>query len=62
MDNISGMQIGSALLMLMMIGFMWPNAKHWLKNGPKAGEGDWKAVLIPIAAVVAFVVLLMSSV
>ena len=61
MDS-TGMQIGSAILLLMMIGIMWPNAKHWLKNSPKAGEGDWKAVLIPIVAVIAFVFLLMSSV
>jgi hypothetical protein len=56
------LKIMSAVLILGWIVFMWPRAKYWLKNSPKAGEGDWRAVLLPLAAVILFVILLIMSV
>ncbi len=55
-------KIGSALLLVMMIVMVFPRAKQMLTNSPKAEKGDWGGVVLPIAAVVGFVVLLMAIV
>ncbi|MCU7944763.1 MAG: hypothetical protein AB2552_13055 [Candidatus Thiodiazotropha endolucinida] len=51
-----------AILLGAMILFLWPRAKHMLKNSPKAQAGDWQAVLLPIAFVIGFVILLIMMV
>ncbi|HFQ13399.1 MAG TPA: hypothetical protein ENK40_01240 [Gammaproteobacteria bacterium] len=56
------MKIGSALLLGAMILFLFPRAKMMLKHSPKAEPGDWQAVLLPLAAVIGFVILLIMSV
>jgi hypothetical protein len=52
------MKIGSAILLIAMIAVVFPRAKHMLTNSPKAEKGDWITVVLPIVAVIAFVVLL----
>ncbi len=59
---MSGLNIGYALLIVALIIFIFPAAKYWLKNSPKAEKGDWQAFLFPIAMVIAFVGLLMMLV
>ncbi len=56
------MKIGSAVLLGLMLVFLLPRAKAMLDGSPKAQAGDWHAALVPILAVVAFVVLLMALV
>ncbi len=56
------MKIASALAIIAMLVFLLPRAKHMLKNSPKAGAGDWNAVLLPLALVVGFVILLIMAV
>jgi len=56
------MQILAAVAGVMMLVFLWPAYKHWSANSPKAEAGDWQAVLLPLAAVVGLVVLLIMSV
>jgi hypothetical protein len=56
------MKIGWALALAAMLVFLIPRARHMLKNSPKAGEGDWGAVLVPLALIVGFVVLLIMVV
>ncbi|MCU7815738.1 MAG: hypothetical protein KZQ89_13210 [Candidatus Thiodiazotropha sp. (ex Lucinoma kastoroae)] len=51
-----------AVLLGAMILFLWPRAKQMLKNSPKAEQGDWQAVLLPIVFVVGFVILLIMMV
>ncbi|MES9946028.1 hypothetical protein [Candidatus Thiodiazotropha sp. CDECU1] len=51
-----------ALLLGAMILFLWPRAKHMLKNSPKAEKGDWQAVVLPMAFVIGFVILLIMMV
>lgn len=53
------LKIGSALLLVAMIIFVWPAAKRMLHESPAAEKGDWHSVVLPIAAVVGFVLLLM---
>jgi hypothetical protein len=55
-------KILSAVLIIGWIVFMWPRAKHWLQNSPKAQAGDWQSALLPIGAVVLFVIVLIMLV
>jgi len=56
------MKIAWALALGAMLVFLLPRARHMLKNSPKAGAGDWQAVLIPLVLVIMFVLLLIMAV
>ena len=56
------MKIISAVLIVGWIIFIWPRAKHWLQNSPKAQAGDWQAALLPIGFVILFVIVLIMLV
>jgi hypothetical protein len=56
------LQIASAAMVLLMLYFLYPAARHWLKNGPKAQSGDWSAAIVPLMLVVGFVALLIMLV
>jgi hypothetical protein len=56
------LKIFSAILIIGWIIFIWPRAKYWLNNSPKAKKGDWQAAILPLAAVVGFVILLIMLV
>ena len=56
------MQIGSALLIVGLLVFLWPQAKHWMKNSPKAEPGDWSGLILPLIGLVLFVMFLIASV
>jgi len=51
-----------AVFLLIMIVRLWPVANHMLKHGPKGSGEDWRAAILPIAAVVGFVIFLILSV
>lgn len=55
-------KIFSAVLIVGWIIYIWPRARYWLKNSPKAQAGDWQAAILPLAAVVGFVILLIMLV
>jgi hypothetical protein len=54
------MKIASALLMGMMLVFLFPRAKQMLREGRKGSSQEWMSALIPLAMVVGFVILLMA--
>jgi hypothetical protein len=56
------MKIGSALLLVMMLVMIWPNARRMVKESPKGTTEDWKGALIPLALVAGFIVLLIMAV
>ncbi|MCB1797788.1 MAG: hypothetical protein KDI67_02800 [Gammaproteobacteria bacterium] len=56
------MQILAVIAGVMMLFVLWPAYKHWSVNSPKAEKGDWQAVLLPLAAVVGLVVLLIMAI
>lgn len=56
------MKIIAAIAMVGMLFYMWPMYKHWSENSPKAEKGDWQAVILPLAAVVGLIILLIASV
>ena len=51
-------KIGSAVLLVAMVIFIWPSAKHMVQNSPKAESGDWQAAVLPLLAVAGFIALL----
>ena len=55
-------KIGSALFLGAMLIFMFPRMRHAVKNSPKGTMQDWMGYIIPIIAVVAFVIFLIMSV
>lgn len=56
------MKIGSALLLLMMIIYIFPRARHMMANSPKAEAGEWQGAILPLLVVILFVVLLIALV
>lgn len=56
---MDGMKIASAIFLVLILAFLLPRAKSMLTNSPKAEAGDWQAAIIPLAAVVGFIALLM---
>jgi len=56
------LKIGSAVLLLGMLVMIFPSARHAMKNAPKGTMKDWMGYIVPLTAVIAFVVLLIMSV
>ena len=52
--------VATTLTTLLFV--LWPAYKHWSANSPKAEAGDWQAALLPLAAVVGLVILLIMAV
>ena len=48
----------AGVLVLIVLYFFGPGAKRAIEKAPEAGAGDWKAVVLPIALVAAFVALM----
>jgi hypothetical protein len=56
------MKIAWAAALLGMLVYIYPAAKRWMTQGPKAQPGDWGTALLPLALVAAFVALLVMLV
>ena len=56
------LKIAAAAVMIMMLFYLWPTFKAWQEHGPKAEKDDWQAAVLPLAAVVGLVVLLVLMV
>ena len=54
--------IGSALLVGFMLVMLLPHARRMIKESRKATPAEWMGVLIPLGAVVLFVIFLMAMV
>ncbi len=52
----------AGVLVLAVLFFFGPGAKRAAEKAPKAGAGDWKAALVPILLVAAFVVLMIMMI
>ena len=55
-------KIGSALLLVAMLFFLFPHAKSAIANSPKGSAKDWMGFVIPVAVVILFVILLIALV
>jgi len=56
------LKIGSAVFLIAMIVFMWPRMKHAVANSPKGSMNDWMGYIVPMAAVIGFIILLINMV
>ncbi len=56
------MKIFSALALVMFIVFLFPRARDMMKNTPKGSSSDWMSFVIPIIAIVLFIMLLIQLV
>ena len=55
-------QIGSALFLVAMIAFIFPSMRRAVKHAPKGTSQDWMGFIIPLAAVIGFIILLIQMV
>ena len=55
---MDAMQIATAVFLVLMLVFLLPRAKHMILNSPKAESGDWSAALLPLLAVIGFIIVL----
>lgn len=56
------MAIGSAILIIAMMIFIFPRLKESVKHSPKGTASDWMGFIIPLAAVIGFIILLINIV
>jgi hypothetical protein len=56
------LKIGSAILLIAMFFYILPSAKRMVKNSPKGSASDWMGFIVPMAAVVLFIILLITLV
>lgn len=56
------MQIVSALALIAFIVILFPSARQMIKNSPKGLSSDWMSFIIPISAVILFILLLIKLV
>lgn len=59
---MSWVAIGSAIFMGAMLVYMFPRMRHAIKHSPKGTMKDWMGYIVPMIAVVAFVIFLIASV
>ncbi|NCF37232.1 MAG: hypothetical protein GWP56_12750 [Gammaproteobacteria bacterium] len=55
-------KIGSAVLMGAMLIYLFPRAKQTIENSPKGTMKEWMGFILPMAAVVLFIILLIALV
>jgi hypothetical protein len=56
------MKILAAVLLVMMLVFLFPRARQMITESPKGSGQDWMAAVIPLALVAGFVILLIALV
>ncbi|MBK1723148.1 hypothetical protein [Thiocystis violacea] len=56
------LKIAAAAVLVLMLFYLWPTYKQWQEHGPKAQKGDWQAAILPLGAVVLFVIVLIMAV
>jgi len=54
--------IGSAALLIGMVVFIYPRMKHAVANAPRGTMNDWMGYIVPLAAVIGFIILLIYMV
>ncbi len=53
-------QVALVIVMIAILFFFWPGAKKEMEQSQQVENPDWKGALIPIAAVILFVILLIT--
>ena len=56
------LKIASGIFLVAMFFMLLPSAKRMVKESPKGTASDWMGYIIPMAAVVLFIIVLISLV
>jgi len=56
------LKISAAVFLIAMFFMILPTARRMVKESPKGSSSDWMGFIIPIVAIVLFIVLLISLV
>ncbi len=56
------MKIATAMMLVMMLVFLFPRVRHMVKNSPKGSASDWMSAIIPLVLVIGFVAFLIKMV
>jgi len=56
------MTIGSVVLIIGMMIFIFPSMRRAVKTAPKGNMSDWMGFIIPLAAIIGFIILLINMV
>ncbi len=56
------LKIASAIFLVAMFFMILPGAKNMVKNSPRGSASDWMGFILPIGAIVLFVILLITLV
>ena len=56
------LKIASAIFLIAMFFFILPSARRMVKNSPKGSTSDWMGFIVPMAAVVLLIILLITLV
>lgn len=56
------MAITSAIFLGAMMVFIFPRMRDAVKNSPKGSMQDWMGYLIPLVAIIGFIILLINMV
>jgi hypothetical protein len=56
------LKIASAVFLIAMFFYILPSAKRMVKNSPKGSASDWMGFIVPMAAVILFIILLITLV
>lgn len=56
------MAIGSAALIIGMMVFIFPRMREAVKTAPKGSMDDWMGFIIPLVAIIGFIILLINMV
>jgi len=56
------LKIAAAVFLVAMFFMILPSAKRMVKESPKGSASDWMGFIIPIVAIVLFIILLIALV
>lgn len=56
------LKIASAVFLVAMFFMILPSAKRMVKESPKGSASDWMGFVIPVVAIVLFIILLIALV
>ena len=56
------LKIATAVALVAMFVLILPSARRMVKNSPKGSISDWMGFVVPMAAVVLFIIVLISLV
>lgn len=56
------MQFLMAGVLIFFVIKIWPQAKHWISNGPKGDSNDWTTFIVLMAGVALLVAVMIMSV